>query len=454
MATKDIWAEIYRRFDPERPASSPAWRAPREHGLGRTVRVLDLPIGTPRILLTGTTGTGKSTELFRIASERAGRDLVVLVDLYQHFADTVEDAAALKEVEPWEVVFLAGLAIARAAKELSWPFPELDRLLAELEHAWQAAAKKAGAPPEHAIDIGKVVSNVAIMASTVAAAATGDAAIAVGGGLQTFASLVGGIRNWSVPLGKAKQRLRDQDAEVQSLLASVNAIAGHVQSKASRLLLIIDGLDRIDGIDEATRLFVDSTMIARIDCPLIVVGPLAFRSNASLSAVRGFSNVAVLANEPVVDKLEPTAYGPGIEFFCELFERRTRDLDGTQLVPKPLLEKLAYYSGGRARDFVGTIRKLSVIALMAGVREVDEALVNEAIDEARREREHGLDKGDIAVLEEVARDPDRRLPPGDVARHLLKLGALLPYPNESEWYYPHPLLTMHLVRTRPRSSSG
>jgi hypothetical protein len=36
---------------------------------------------------------------------------------------------------------------------------------------------------------------------------------------------------------------------------------------------------------------------------------------------------------------------------------------------------------------------------------------------------------------------------------LLDYQHLLPYSNGSEWYYPHPLLTMHLVRTKPAGSA-
>ena len=74
------------------------------------------------------------------------------------------------------------------------------------------------------------------------------------------------------------------------------------------------------------------------------------------------------------------------------------------------------------------------------------AMVENAIDEARRDRERGLDVGHIGVLRAVMADPQRRLPEDSRARKLLDWGHLLPYPNESEWYYPHPLLTLHLLR--------
>lgn len=57
-----------------------------------------------------------------------------------------------------------------------------------------------------------------------------------------------------------------------------------------------------------------------------------------------------------------------------------------------------------------------------------------------------MHRGDIDQLLEIAKDPDHRLPDGDIARELLTYGRLLPYPNESEWFYPHPLLTLSLVR--------
>jgi hypothetical protein len=53
--------------------------------------------------------------------------------------------------------------------------------------------------------------------------------------------------------------------------------------------------------------------------------------------------------------------------------------------------------------------------------------------------------GHIDVLEAVMRDPDHRLPEDDLVWELLTLSRLLPYPDHSEWFYPHPLLTLHLL---------
>jgi hypothetical protein len=82
----------------------------------------------------------------------------------------------------------------------------------------------------------------------------------------------------------------------------------------------------------------------------------------------------------------------------------------------------------------------------ADVESADQPLVDQALDEARRLLETGLNARDIELLEEAAHDPNHRLPDDARSIDLLAYGKLIPFPNKSEWYYPHPLLTMNLVQ--------
>jgi hypothetical protein len=124
------------------------------------------------------------------------------------------------------------------------------------------------------------------------------------------------------------------------------------------------------------------------------------------------------------------------------------------LISRPLVEELAYRSGGRARDFVHFIRDLSLLAWDEDAPAATPELVRAVLDAHRRRRETGLDRGHIRKLAEIAADPEHRLPEGELSRTLLSYGVLLPYPNESEWYYPHPLLMMSLVRPTSTGSDG
>jgi hypothetical protein len=454
MSRRPIWQTLFERFDPERPADEPAWRAPRTLSPAEAIsEALDRPFGTPRVLLTGTIGTGKTTELYRIAEERAPREFVVYVDLERHFSEVVGDTPALQNVASWEVCFLAGLALLRAAEErlaFRLPGPHLQ----DIEQAWSALAKATGevsAPPK--IELGALAKSMIVLASK-AAPFAGPAAAGIGAGLGLLGAAAEGVK-WTLPLGIRKRSLPDQDQQMQTMVRCVNVIIGLVeQHQGDNVLLIIDGLDRIRDFKRARELFIDSTAIAQLACRMVVCGPFALRHHPSLPAIRGFTDVPPLVNEPVLLQSDPSQQGPGVRFFCDLFQRRVADMDAGDLIDRELLERLAYYSGGRARDFVTSVQVLAGRAWSADAPRATEELVRKVLDELRRKRETGLHRGHKALLRQVMDDPEHSLPEGDMAQELLSYGTLLPYPNESEWYYPHPLLTMRLLRPSAAGSGG
>lgn len=207
------------------------------------------------------------------------------------------------------------------------------------------------------------------------------------GGFKVL-SEIAGAGKWTLPFGKKGTKpLEDQDELLQTLADKVNLLLSTFQRWSRRVLLVIDGLDRI----------VDS------------------------------------------DRAES-------RFLGEVFRRRVHDLGAEDIVPPKLLDKLAYYSGGRLRDFVKSIGMLAERGWDDNANVATEAHVDDVLKEARQLVGTGLRRGHIDVLKEVASDPDHRLPDGDLSRELLTYGRLLPYPNESEWFYPHPLLTLNVVQ--------
>jgi hypothetical protein len=446
MSRRDVWQQLYERFDPERPANS-QWRAERETSpFRRIIGSLDMPFGDPRILLTGTVGTGKTTELLRVVETRRDKEVVVFLDLARHFTETVRDPAALDRISSWEVCFLAGLAlIGTASQRIQLEFPP--EYVEELKKAWGSVANATETPPAQ-LDMGALAkATLGVLASTVPTVVGGATGVGAAAGLALGGGAAGAISRWTLPLGRSKQFLPDQDSHVQTLLACVNTLVGHVQQSYRRVLFVIDGLDRIRSIERAKELFVDSQLIAQLACPVIACAPFALRHHPSTAAVRGFEPLA-LVNEPVLLHDDPLQHGPGVRFFCELFEKRTADLECEGLIERPLLETLAYRSGGRARDFVRFIRELAKEAWQADLPAASKELVQKVLDHQRRLRETGLHKGHIELLEEIANDPEHQLPANPLAQELLSYWALLAYTAKSEWYYPHPLLTTHLVRAR------
>jgi len=438
MSRREIWQQIYQRFDVYEYVTSARWRADRPLSPARKiVEILSTPFASDtRILVTGTIGTGKTTELLRVAEARANHEFVVFLDLARHF-DRLGRIEGLQHVSQWEVCFLVGLALHRTAEDkLGFPFPR--DMLKDLEQTWTGLARASGTPQPVQLDLGKLAKAIV----TAGAAIVGGPAAAMGVGAGTAAEAL--RATWNLPMGAASVRIPDDDEQVKTMLNNVNRVIAEIQSRHRPVLLVIDGLDRIRDIERARELFVESDVLGRLACRVVLSGPFALRHHPTASAVPRFQ-FQPLVNEPVIDQHDPTRPGPGVPFFTELFLRRTEDLDGAALIAQPLLDRLAFYSGGRSRDFVKMIRMIGQEAWQADVDAATEEIVDSVIDQERRLLETGLHRGHIDVLEAVMRDPDHRLPKDDLVWELLTLSRLLPYPDHSEWFYPHPLLTRHLL---------
>jgi len=122
---RPFWRRIEGIFDPARPAQDPALFAqrPRDydsmHRLHKRLRRGGH--GTDgqysRYIVAGTVGNGKTSELYHLAAGLARARLVVYVDLWSHFEQTVGDPSALDRLEPWELIGLMGLVVVRAGQD-------------------------------------------------------------------------------------------------------------------------------------------------------------------------------------------------------------------------------------------------------------------------------------------------------------------------------------------------
>jgi hypothetical protein len=438
--SRAVWEKILHRFDPEKPLRE-SWRADRDLSpADEIVSALDRPVEDVHVLLTGTMGTGKTTELLRVAGQRAARgaEVVVFLDLDRHFDVTVGDNEALQHIASWEVCWLVGVALLRAVEDrLGFQFPEDQRR--DLRDAWQALAKATDTPATDAsMDLGALAKSVNLVVS----AAAPPLAPAAAAGLKVLEGVAGAV-TWS--MGRSKKPVSDEDASAKNLLACVNRMLATFRQRACPVLFIIDGLDRITKLERAERLFLESDMVGRLDCPLVVCGPFVLRHHIGTASIRSFSEKLTLVNVPVLVASDPRRRNQvGIEFLCELYRKRLADLPAGVYVDPADLEDLAYFSGGRVRDFVTMIGTLAGFVWDADAPRASKDMVRRVLDKERRLLEQGLDRGHLQVLKSIVDDPAHRLPEGvpddKRVRDLLTYGRLLPYSNGSEWFYPHPLL--------------
>jgi hypothetical protein len=478
MSATRFWEEVHHWFNPFEPVSLDqprlhAQRNPRYNPLLRLEHELHLTNDHSRFLLTGTVGNGKTSELNYFASRLTERRIVVLVDLWEHVQSNVRDENALDHLEMWELLGLVGVAIYQAGKERfghHWDDApdKLERALRGLREAEQAGG---GAE----IDIVELGRGMTVAAGGIAGAALGGPAGAVIGGVvgqsgvAAAAGLVKAVADstkWTWKVGRPGTRPRDdQDGDVRRVLNAVNLLINGLQDAyGRRLLLVLDGLDRIRASERTQRLLVDSRLLGNLDCDELITVPLMLMrkqgQNVEHFSIKDLHNIPVLARANPLSRDQP---GPGLPFFRELVAKRlawiAEQLAAHGLgapaepLPEAIIDRLAYYSGGLARDFIKLVRLAALEALVDDVDQINDAIVDRVLREARSDKEYFMSDQEISLLERVIDDPEHRLPGDDVALELLVQRRLLAYPNETTWYFPHPLLTLALLKPGRGSTS-
>jgi hypothetical protein len=442
--TEAFWRAIHEAFDPILPVTDPALRAerdPRHNPMVELDRRLRLPILPMCYGVAGGVGSGKSTELLATARMLTDDALVVFLDLWQHFESSVHDPGALDHLQPWELLGLLGLGALRAGSERfghRWSSEPQD-----LAKALQAFQTSESSTPS--VDVPQLVSGLAVLAGG-----------AVGGAVKVGLDLLKASTDsttWSWPIGlRDRDRTTDQEPRVRRVLDATNRVLEALRSSyARKLILVVDGLDRVRLPATFEDLFVESSLLRELSCDVVVSTELALvhRYRSRLRITRTFE----LTNVPVARPDDPSVLGVGTAFFRDLMDRRLSALGVLAHVdsfPPELIDRLAWASGGRLRDFMSLVREIAIQGLIHHVSTLSHEIVDHVIDDLRREKEGGLNTDEIAELQEVLDDPQHRLPGGEVALGLLDKHLLLAYPNESTWYLPHPALTLKMLRRPSR----
>ena len=455
------WQEVHRIFDPIVPAPAELRvERTRYNPLSEQIAPrLRLPLPHQKYVLAGGIGSGKSTELRATAAGLMGAKLVVLVDLWQHFESTVADPGAIDHLQPAELVGLLGLSVLRAGVEV-------------MGHDWRGLEGKLGAaiqgiqtPLERGE--GPAVLDVVSLAKGIALAVGGATGAAVAGPLGAGvakAGIEGGLQvleavaesttwEWKVGL-RGRGRSSDQDSPVRAVLQATNALLDDIRRHYLReVVLLVDGLDRVQDAGTFEDLFVESGLLGELRCDLVATLQLGLvqRYRSRLRWCKPFDFTYV----PVASRASPGVPNEdGMTFFGSLAEQRFRVLGIKAPISPALIRSLAFRSAGRLRDFISLVREVAVQAMLEQSAEATRAQVDSVIDQLRRDHESGLNTAHIDVLQSVLDDPNHQLPAGEVALELLERQLLLAYPNESTWYLPHTILMLHLLDPTGSTASG
>lgn len=452
MAGWRDWEKVYERFDVNEPAREARWRVRRpDQRLDRLRQSLSVPFAKKKVLLLGTQGSGKTTELYGLMANLPERRIAVYLDVAEHVRRKSGDERVVDRMAPWEVVFLAGLAVWRVARDLG--FADDAQGLALGEAASRLQPPLPDAPQVDAAKLARAMTIGLAAGAGAVAQLPGLADAGVAAGALQFLGEVVGAGEWRWPIGRGAPR-DDTEQHAQKLVEAVNDLFARVRKEQFSFVVVIDGLDRQRDPDSTRRLFLESTLLGQLDAFTVACGPVALSRRARLGQLATWEP-AILPELSVFAHGAPRQPAGQLQFFRDLWAVRTRDLDVR--VEPAALDRLAWASGGRVREFVRLVQNLALEAYRLEGVTATVAMADELIAEARQNFATGFNRGHDEVLCAVRDDPAHRMPDAlprpdgsTLVDELLNNFWLLPYRNGDEWFHPHPLL---LDRLTPPSAS-
>lgn len=413
-----------------------------------------------KVLLRGSRGSGKSTELRKIAH-----------DLRQDFLPILLDAGLglPRGTGTLPLVILVGVAGLAKLREWSRPDPQeetgsslIQRLQAGLQQAvdgFATGAVKVG-------DLVSAVGAVLVAQPDDETRAAGVVASTSGKALSSVGQAVGGLRRERPTpalhsLGHQElaalvppDRMDDADAVV----AAVNEILAGIAEAAGRPpLLLVEGLDKRDRLEDVFQVIEQPELLDALATPMILTGPVSLRHSLRASWMPGRLRQEILPNVPVVrggPGRAVTQDSQGLGFMTGVYGRRIQACEQCppDLVQPAALQRLARASSGVVREFLLLLGLAIDAAIDAGRRELTDHDVSEAIRRRRIELQYALDDQRLQILAQVLSRGTR--PEGQVAEELLYNNFIACYGNGKLLFRPHEALVDYVRMVHPDLLSG
>lgn len=459
MPPRDLW-EVARRLRHDEPLdagdarwvdTSPARVLGHERllrSLGVDARTWTLRMDRARhcSLFSGHRGTGKSTELRRIAAQLHGPDLFHVV-----FLDLLREPMGGGRLQTPDVclALCRRLAVELEQEGLELLGDGIRPLEAWLRTALQPGRERNGAPAkEPKADAERFVHAIERWVTLARSGADGLGAVhgAFRSGFDSFAD---GFNQWvAMARGRLKEEGRSRD-----------------------LLFVLDGTDRIDGEDGRAFFGGDAHPLRRLDGVFVHCAPVQpIRPPGGLQPL--FDHVVRLAPLTIHEKFDPggpslpvrvpspaeaskrngtrhryelgpvpipAAYDVMRQMILLRAPARFFDPDPVETGDWSLLDRLVAASGGHPRDLM---RLLDHAFGHATGDRFDSEAVTEAIRAMAADYRRILEPDDYRLLAEIDRGGTGCTPHGEATSRLLANLALLEY--DGDWWQSHPV-----IRTLP-----
>lgn len=435
--TRDAWRRLYKVCDPKERLHVDELNlfVERPDSVARKI-ANSLRSGFDeqgKWVICGSVGTGKSTELTKLAEILRESYLIVGVDLWRA-------SARIDEVSAAEILFCIGAAAVRTA-ESRFGHQVDPTLKKHLQTAFAGLLDD-----RHSVEVAELVEGVTLLAfDLLAPGAVGAAKSAMKAARAATGAQVLPIGRPA--LGGLTRPVKDGDPALDALVWAVDQILSDVAQIRAPLVLV-DGLDKLTRIDAIRDLFATSRTLAKPQAPLVYTGPVTLMLAAEWSAAANYFDRARLANLVVAEPTAPSRRAApqqiedGRTAARGIVSRRCESagIELSSAFTTQALDLLIRKSGGLIRQLLQLVRESVKLAGMRDLEIVDEMTARSACDEWRKEFEitmTGVRREELEYIEAHGEPKG-----GQVSHELLLWNYAIPYANGEMWFAPNPLIEL------------
>jgi Cdc6-like AAA superfamily ATPase len=398
-------------FDPRESLSNyrlEKWFIPREHSpRGLLKKLLSTTVTPQKILLIGHRGTGKSTELNKLAEEIEGKYHIINLN--------VAEITGRTNLAYEDLMLSLSTQVTKAAVEMGAtprPILKIAGEAWEKLHGWWQ----------------QLVAGLDFHPSG------GDTEIGV-----KLGGLLGNIEATVRQSSQNRYLLKEQiNRDMPELIRNLNWVIKQIREGIKlELLLVVEGLDKVD-LESALEIFSEnSPTITTPEATMIFTFPVMLRTSAEYNAIKlNFSKTLFLPN--IATRHEDGSADPaGLETLRNLVLARMQE----GLIEQDALNLLVEKNGGVPVSLVSLMRDSALYALERAT-DATRIIVSDAekaIHDLQREIRTSLTTEELEVL--ASRHKDHTLTSDEIVQRLLYKGSLIDYSSGADyWCDAHPAL--------------
>ena len=366
-----------------------------------TLALLRRYVSPPKYFFTGYRGSGKSTELNRLADDPGVKQNYFIVKF------SVKDVCDVNNLSYVDVLLAIGAQVFVQYTEQGGKLGE--DLLAELE-GWK----------------GRIVERLQAK----------GAVFETGAGFDVRAFFLSALLKVKTEHSTREIIRNEIEPRLSELIEKVNLIVTAIQAREDRpVLVVIDDLDK-PTLDQAKSIFYGAfTAITQPVCAIVYTVPVAILFSEAFMRIR--ENCFPLPNVKLHERgQQEEKADEGYETMRNLVFSRMEE----SLIEPDALEAAITLSGGVFREMAFTMRTAISNALRRGASKVGAPDIAWAESQLRNPLLRLLSDEDFALLREVRNANPFRLPEPEKNARLLHILAILQYADGPDWFDVHPAL--------------